>query len=76
VPDQDEPVDIARLLVETGLAAHTREACRLLAIGAVRINGAFVTERLGRVRQYDLIRVGRTHVAIALQTDCQGVSDG
>ncbi len=58
--------DVLRLLVETGLAKDRSEARRVLAQGAVTVDGRPVGAPWARVPHGALVRVGRTRCAVAV----------
>lgn len=65
-----EKVGVARLLADTGLAASTSEARRLMAQGGVRINGERVTDPQSEVEPLPgtIIQVGRRKFARLVQS--------
>lgn len=71
VPTPNIPpvININKLLVEIGLAKSHSEAGRLIAQGAVKINGEEVTSNVARVKDIFIIKVGKRRFAKVINTD-------
>ena len=62
-------VNVNRLLVEIGLAKSHSEAGRLIAQGAVEIDGKKVTSNVAPVKDIFIIKVGKRRFAKVINTD-------
>jgi len=62
-------VDLSKLLVSTGQAKSRSEANRLIAQGAVSIDGEKVTSNVTSVKSGSIIRVGKRRFAKVVDTD-------
>ena len=62
-------VDISRLLVAAGLAESRSEANRLIAQGAVSIDGEKISGNIAIVRSGSIIKVGKRRFAKVINTD-------
>ncbi len=71
VPQLEEPwnLDISRLLVATGLAKSRGEANRLIAQGAVSIDGEKISSNIARIKSGSIIKVGKRRFAKVINTD-------
>jgi tyrosyl-tRNA synthetase len=64
-----EHPDISRLLVKIGLAKSRSEANRLIAQGAVSINGKKISSNIASLRSGSIIKVGKRRFAKVINTD-------
>jgi len=64
-----EHPDISRLLVKIGLAKSRSEANRLIAQGAVSINGKKISSNIASLRSGSIIKVGKRRFAKIINTD-------
>jgi tyrosyl-tRNA synthetase len=62
-------VDISRLLVVTGQAKSRSEANRLIAQGAVSIDGKKISSNIATVKSGSIIKVGKRRFAKVINTD-------
>ncbi len=62
-------ISISRLLVITGLAKSRSEANRLIAQGAIRVDGKKVTSNNAIVASGDIISIGKRRFAKVINTD-------
>jgi tyrosyl-tRNA synthetase len=62
-------VDISRLLVLTGQAKSHSEANRLIAQGAVSIDGKKISSNLAPIKSGSIIKVGKRRFAKVIDTD-------
>jgi len=70
-PSIRSAVNMNRLLVEIGLAKSHSEAGRLIAQGAVEIDGEKVTSNVAPVKDIFIIKVGKRRFARVINTDTQ-----
>jgi len=70
-----EHPDISRLLVKIGLAKSRSEANRLIAQGAVSINGKKISSNIASLRSGSIIKVGKRRFAKIINTDETGKGD-
>jgi tyrosyl-tRNA synthetase len=68
-PNIPPVVNMNRLLVEIGLAKSHSEAGRLIAQGAVEIDGEKLTSNVARVNDIFIIKVGKRRFAKVINTD-------
>jgi tyrosyl-tRNA synthetase len=68
-PNIPPVVNMNRLLVEIGLAKSHSEAGRLIAQGAVEIDGKKVTSNVVRVEDIFIIKVGKRRFAKVINID-------
>jgi len=68
-PNIPPVININRLIVEIGLAKSHSEAGRLIAQGAVEIDGAKVPSNVVRVNDIFVIKVGKRRFARVINTD-------
>jgi len=68
-PNIRSVVNMNRLLVEIGLAKSHSEAGRLIAQGAVEIDGEKVTSNVAPVKDIFIIKVGKRRFAKVINTD-------
>ena len=62
-------IDVSRLLVEINLAKSRSEANRLIAQGAVSIDGEKISSTIARVKSGGIIKVGKRRFAKVINTD-------
>ena len=61
--------DISRILVEAGLASSKSEANRLIAQGAVSINGKKIDDKIAVIKSGSIIKVGKRRFAKVINSD-------
>lgn len=60
----DEGIDMARLIVEAGMAPSTSQARRLISQGAVKINGEKISDiKISSLKDGDVVQVGKRNFA-------------
>lgn len=60
----DEGIDMARLIVEAGMAPSTSQARRLISQGAVKINGEKISDiKISSLKDGDIVQVGKRNFA-------------
>lgn len=60
----DEGIDMARLIVEAGMAPSTSQARRLINQGAVKINGEKISDiKISSLKDGDIVQVGKRNFA-------------
>ena len=64
-----ENPDVSRVLVEIGLAESRSQANRLIAQGAVSVDGKTVTSNIFPLRSGSIIKVGKRRFAKVINTD-------
>ncbi|MQY81951.1 MAG: tyrosine--tRNA ligase, partial [Dehalococcoidia bacterium] len=62
-------VDISKLLVVIGWTKSRSEAARLIAQGAVSIDGERITSNVAPVKSGSIIKVGKRRFAKVINTD-------
>ena len=56
----EDGVDMARLIVEAGMAPSTSQARRLISQGAVKVNGEKVNDiKISSLKTQDIVQVGK-----------------
>ena len=71
-PNVEVGIDLSKLLVSTGQAKSRSEANRLIAQGAVSIDGEKVTENIVEVKSGCVVRAGKRRFARVIDTDITG----
>jgi len=65
----DDIYDVSRIIVQTGQAKGRSEANRLIAQGAVSIDGKKITGNIATVKSGSIIKVGKRRFARVINTD-------